>query len=193
MDESQNISTFGGPLFRLPNTSHTDFSTSWYQHGQLATPWFLNFGIWEYIQIHLPDPTNSSSYGSAPSSTKNGINLSAAKNILLQADGVAVVRCIPMETADGVLRPFGDSGKHPFFAEVVARDERRFLHVESGATAVKGNPPVFDVPKLTADEWRTLALEIGGVEHVFVQEGKSIAEGLRWDEWERYDGKRTAE
>lgn len=70
-------------------------------------------------------------------------------------------------------------------------DERRFLHRESGATAVKGDAPVFDLPVLTVDEWRRMALEMGAVEHVKIREGKAVIDVLWWDEWKETDGKQA--
>ncbi|KAI0129720.1 hypothetical protein BJ170DRAFT_617352 [Xylariales sp. AK1849] len=176
-----DVISLGGPLFRLPGTTHAVFSVAWHRHAQLASPWFLSFGIQEYIQIHLPDRPNSS-----PSGLE-----SAAQKILRQADGIALVRCVPIETADGDLRPFGGGGDHPYFAEVIGRDERRFLHVESGATAVKGDPPVFAVPDLEVDEWRRLGLEMGGVEYVKISNGEAVINGLWWDEWRKIAGAKS--
>jgi hypothetical protein len=141
---------------------------------------FLNFGIQDYTQIHMPEGLSSST-PSEPETT--------AQNILRQADGIALVRCVPIKTADGSMRPFGDFGKHSYFAAMIASDERRFLHVESGATAVKGDPPAFNVPVLAVDEWRRIALEAGAVEHVKIRDRKAVIDGLWWDEWKETDGK----
>lgn len=165
----------GGPLFRKPSTTNKEFSESWHRHAQLVSPWFLNFGIEEYTQIHISETLI----------TPPAENESAAEKTVRQADGIAIVRCRPIETADGSVKPFGDSHNHPYFANTIAPDERRFLHEESGATAVKNDPPIFHVPQLSIDEWRDLALRMGGVEHVKIQDGKAAVGGLWWDEWER--------
>lgn len=137
---------------------------------------FLNFGIQDYTEIHMPESLSISTP-------------SAAQNILRQADGIALVRCVPINTVDGNMQPFGDFGKHPYFAAMIAPDERHFLHAESGATAVKGDPPAFDVPVLAIDEWRKLALEAGAVEYVKIRDGNAAIDGLWWNEWKEINGK----
>lgn len=54
-----------------------------------------------------------------------------------------------------------------------------------------GDPPAFDVPTLDVDEWRRLALEMGGVEHVKIRDGKAAVDGMWWDEWEKANGERA--
>lgn len=169
-------------MFRLIGTSPAEFSTSWHRHAQIVSPWFLSFGLQEYTQIHMPEESSSS----IPLEHE-----AAIQKILRQADGIALVRCVPIKTADGNMLPFGDAEKHPYFSGMIAMDERRFLHVESGATAIKGSPPVFDVPVLAADEWRRMALEAGAVEHVKIKDGEAVIEGLWWDEWKESDGKQA--
>ncbi|KAF2429241.1 hypothetical protein EJ08DRAFT_698595 [Tothia fuscella] len=111
-------------------------------------------------------------------------NRHAQLNVLQQADGVAFVQCRSLRTVAGLLQPFGDGGKHPYFATTIAVDERRFLHEESGATAIKNDQPLFDIPALDVDEWKRLALGMGGIEHVKIRSGKAVIAGLWWREWE---------
>lgn len=171
--------SLGGPIFRKPGTSHEEFSLAWHRHAQIVVPWFLEFGIVEYIQIHLPSPSPSP-----------GEKASAAKgigNILKDADGVALVRCRSIPSVDRVTRPFGDGLTHPYLEKVIAVDERRFLHEESGVSAVRREMPTFQVPDLPVDEWRDMAIRIGGVEHVKVRGAKDVIEGSWWDEWEKFE------
>lgn len=127
MADSKNLVAMGGPLFRRPDTSHAEFSTSWHRHAQLVSPWFLSYGTVEYSQIHLPDQQLASSKPAAENDIMAATAVeAAAREILRRADGVALVRCVPVETADGSLRPFGDGGTHPYFANTIALDERRF-------------------------------------------------------------------
>ena len=90
---------------RLPGTSNVEFSTSWHRHAQLVCLWFLDFGIQEYSQIHLPEHT----FSSTPPKDET-----AVQKILRQAYGVALVRCVPVKTANERMRPPGDAGKHPY-------------------------------------------------------------------------------
>ncbi|KAK7753807.1 hypothetical protein SLS62_004173 [Diatrype stigma] len=169
--------SLGGPLFRKPGTSHEEFSLAWHRHAQIVVPWLLEFGIVEYVQIHLPSPSP-------------GEKAPAAKGIdhtLREADGVALVRCRSVPSVDRVMRPFGDGLTHPYLEKVIAVNERFFLHEESGISAVKREPPTFEVPDLPADEWRNMALRIGGVEHVKIRGAKDVIEGSWWDEWEKIE------
>ncbi|KAJ8131552.1 hypothetical protein O1611_g2076 [Lasiodiplodia mahajangana] len=177
--ESPKLNSAGGPLFRRPDLSHEEFSTAWHRHGRLCGPWCLKFGIWEYIQIHMPHPSPSIEEAE-PSSTSEVTDEtieSKARRILQQADGVAIMRRYDVPTEAG----------SAYFKNVVLADERRFLHDESGAGAVRGDPPVYDVPDLHVDVWREMALTMGGVEHVKIRDGKDVAGGVMWDEWERVE------
>ena len=151
VNKAAKLNSAGGPLFRRPDLSHEDFTVAWHRHGRLALPWALKFGVWEYIQIHMPSPQPTS----PPSSTGDDTTEVRARRILLQADGVAIMRRydVPMEAG------------HRYFSSVVLKDERTFLHDESGAGAVKGEPLVYDVPELHVDVWREMALDMGGVEY----------------------------
>ncbi|KAI0381621.1 hypothetical protein F5Y04DRAFT_254966 [Hypomontagnella monticulosa] len=175
--------SIGGPLFRNPNISHEDFSSAWHRHAQLVAPWFLTFGVVEYTQIHLPSPNSPN----GPVGNPEVSNESAAHRLLRQADGVAFVRCRLLPTAEGRTGVFGNGGAHPYFAQVIAVDERRFLHEESGATAVTRERPAYEVPALGAEAWRDVALAMGGVEYVKIREGRDAIEGSWWDEWERVE------
>jgi hypothetical protein len=79
-----------------------------------------------------------------------------AKHILRQSDGVAIMRRYQDVPTD--------RGKK-YFEDLLLVDERRFLHDESGASAVIPDEPVFDLPALQVDVWRELALGMGGVEY----------------------------
>ncbi|KAI3323021.1 hypothetical protein HD806DRAFT_535517 [Xylariaceae sp. AK1471] len=177
------IST-GAPIFRKPGTSHEELAEAWHRHGQLVTPWCLNAGIWEYIQIHMPSAPSlsASSTSEAAQKASDEEEEEAIKSILRQADGFAIMR-----RREGMEKEVEEKGKR-YFETVVLVDERRFLHDESGAGAVKGNPPVYDVPEvLDVDVWREVALSLGGVEYVKIRDGKDVAGGAFWDEWERVE------
>ncbi|KAI1738501.1 hypothetical protein F4680DRAFT_182189 [Xylaria scruposa] len=177
--EITKLNSDGGPIFRRPDLSHEEFATAWHRHGRLCTPWCLNSGVWEYIQIHMPSssvPTGKPESVSASEASDDTIE-SKARRILEQADGVAIMRRYQVST---------DEGKQ-YFESVILADERRFLHDESGAGAVRGNPPVYDVPALHVDVWREMALEMGGVEYVKIRDGKDVGGGAMWDEWERVE------
>ncbi|KAF2269538.1 hypothetical protein CC78DRAFT_282083 [Lojkania enalia] len=181
--------TLGGPLFRNPSTSHSSFSSSWHRHAQIVTPWFLHYQVVDYIQIHLPDPAPTPTpHEPSPANCPSAQDiLLQAKALLRQADGVAYVRCAPIALPDGSAKPFGSGPSHPYFRDVVVPDERRFLHAESGASGVRGETPVYHVPGLGAEEWRRLAVEMGGVEFVKIREGKAVVEGV-WDaEWIKWN------
>ncbi|KAI0422210.1 hypothetical protein F5X98DRAFT_197120 [Xylaria grammica] len=176
---TERLGSAGGPIFRRPDLSHEEFTAAWHRHGQLVLPWCLKFGTWEYIQIHLPPPSDSA-VESEPVSTSvaSGSTIeSKARRILQQADGVAIMRRFDVPTEEGSL----------YFERVVLADERGFLHDESGAGAIKGNPPIYDVPELHVDVWREMALSMGGVEHVKVREGKDVGGDARWEEWEKVE------
>ncbi|TGJ79579.1 hypothetical protein E0Z10_g9188 [Xylaria hypoxylon] len=178
-NEAAKLNSAGGPIFRRPDLSHEEFTTAWHRHGQLVLPWCLNSGVWEYIQIHIPSQSGSiveSESVSAPVASDDTIE-SKARRILQQADGVAIMRRYNVPTEAGNL----------YFERVVLTDERGFLHDESGAGAIKGNPPIYDVPELHVDVWREMALSMGGVEHIQIREGKGVVEGVRWEEWEKIE------
>lgn len=174
MGDKKELTTIGGLLFSKPGLKRKAFSEAWHRHAQLATPWFLHHGIVEYTQIHLPeDATQASASSGAPHDA-------AAQQALAAAGGVAVVRFAP-PTAPSFM-----DLQHPYFQAIIAADERRFLHEESGATAVVRDPPAFLVPPLAVDEWRALALAMGGVEAVKIKDGKSAIDGLWWEQWQNY-------
>ncbi|KAI0193955.1 hypothetical protein EV127DRAFT_422821 [Xylaria flabelliformis] len=175
-NETTRLDSNGGPIFRRPDLSHEEFATAWHRHGQLCTPWCLNSGVWEYIQIHMPSPSASNGNPASASTSEDTIE-SKARRILEQADGVAIMRRYQVPA---------DEGKQ-YFESVILPDERRFLHDESGAGAVRGNPPVYDVPALHVDVWREMALRMGGVEYVNIRDGKDVAGGAIWDEWKRVE------
>ncbi|KAI1125361.1 hypothetical protein F5Y10DRAFT_10328 [Nemania abortiva] len=181
-NETPKLNSAGGPLFRRPDLSHEEFSTAWHRHGRLCSPWCLKSGVWEYIQIHMPHPSLSTEEAASASTSQasNETIETKARRILQQADGMAIMRRYDVPTEAGNL----------YFRNVVLTDERRFLHDESGAGAVKGNPPVYDVPDLHVDVWRELALSMGGVEHVKIREGKDVAGGVMWEEWERVEAEK---
>ncbi|GAP89119.1 hypothetical protein SAMD00023353_0902250 [Rosellinia necatrix] len=188
-NEHTVLNSAGGPLFRRPDLSHEEFAMAWHQHGQLVTPWCLHCGVWEYIQIHMSAPASSpEGLGSGPrsgsgSEAEGGDTIeSKARRILQQADGVAIMRRYDVPTEAGKL----------YFNSVVLVDERRFLHDEAGAGAVVGNPPVYDVPALHVDVWREMALSMGGVEYVKIKDGKDVAGGATWEEWERVEREKEA-
>ncbi|KAI2625378.1 hypothetical protein GGS26DRAFT_593067 [Hypomontagnella submonticulosa] len=177
-NQAQELISVGGPLFRNPDISHEDFSKAWSRHAQLVAPWFLTFGVVEYTQIH---------FHKLPGKPAVSEHESAAHRVLRQADGVAFVRCRLLPTSDGRTGVFGDGMAHPYFAQTIAVDERRFLHEESGATALQKDPPAYEVPELGADEWRDMAKKMGGVEYARIEGGKEIVEGNWWKEWKRVE------
>ncbi|KAI0534632.1 hypothetical protein GGR58DRAFT_482310 [Xylaria digitata] len=184
VDETTKLNSAGGPLFRRPDLSHEEFTTAWHRHGRLALPWCLNAGTWEYIQIHMPpqpSPIVESESASASEANDDTIE-SKARRILQQADGVAIMRRYDVPAEKGNL----------YFQRVIFVDERTFLHDESGAGAVKGNPPVYDVPELHVDVWREMALSMGGVEHVKIREGKDVTGDAMWEEWEKIEREKEA-
>ncbi|KAI1266501.1 hypothetical protein F5Y18DRAFT_425745 [Xylariaceae sp. FL1019] len=170
----------GGPLFRRSDLSHERFCEAWHRHAKIVMPWCLRFGVWEYVQIHMPSPSPSNPQTEDEDPTKEtGIgseHLEEARKMLRRADGVAIMRRYQVSTESG----------NKYFKEKVLVDERTFLHDESGAGAVVGEVPVFDVPVLDVDVWRRLALEIGGVEYVKIRDGKDVVGGVevKEDEWE---------
>ena len=183
---AETLVSMGGPLFRKPGTTHEDFSFAWHRHARVVVPWFLEFGIVEYVQIHLPRPadTEKATLGATTAFQDDG---EAAERLLQKADGVALVRCKVVPSVEGRARPFGDGLTHPYLEKVVAVDERRFLHEEFGAGAVRREPPSFEVPDLSADAWRGLAVRIGGVEHVKIMGARELIQDAWWDEWEKIE------
>lgn len=199
----QALISIATPLFRRSGTTQDDFSAAWHRHAQVVSPWFLHVGVERYTQIHLHQgkPTNesqSSTYASqrgnaAESATAsqlhpNGQRLEDAKTILQQASGIAYVQLRPILSSSGEMVVFGDGLGHPYFMNVIASDERRFLHEESGASGKKpeDEQAVYNIPTLDADEWLELAFELRGVESVKIDGGKAIINGLWWEEWEVY-------
>ena len=186
--EGEPLVSLGGPLFRKPGITHEEFSRAWHRHAGVVVPWFLEFGIVEYIQIHLPEPadkaTTDAAAAAAATSQDDG---GAAERLLRRADGVALVRCRVVPSVEGGARPFGDGFTHPYLEKVVTVDERRFLHEEFGAGAIRREPPSFEIPDLSADAWRGLAVRIGGVEHVKIMGARELVEDAWWDEWEKME------
>lgn len=188
MAEEQLI-VLGGPLFRKPDTTREDFSKAWHRHAEVVLPWFLEFGITEYTQIHLHLPSASSSTvnnSEQQQSEDNDPEITQARETLCQADGVAFVKCLPLRSTSGIEQPFGDGFKHRYFSEVIANDERTFLHSESGASAVKGST-LPELPEIAggAVTWRRIALEIGGQEYVKIKEAKQVIDDVWWDKWKQ--------
>ncbi|KAI1367526.1 hypothetical protein F5Y08DRAFT_298176 [Xylaria arbuscula] len=185
VDKTTKLNSAGGPLFRRPDRTHEEFTTAWHRHGRLALPWALKFGVWEYSQIHMPSPglQEASASATTPTSTGDDTVEARAKRILLQADGVAIMRRydVPLEAG------------HRYFSSVILKDERTFLHDEAGAGAVRGEPPVYDVPDLHVDVWRDLALSMGGVEYVKIRDGEDVMGNAMWEEWERVESEREKE
>ncbi|KAF2967856.1 hypothetical protein GQX73_g5667 [Xylaria multiplex] len=172
------LNSAGGPLFRKPGLSHEEFTTAWHRHGRFALPWCLNAGTWEYIQIHMPSQPDPVEESEASDDTVE----SKARRTLQQADGVAIMRRYDVPAEKGNL----------YFQKVILVDERTFLHDESGAGAVKGNLPAYDVPELHVDVWREMALRMGGVEHVKIREGKDVIGNAMWEEWEKIEREKEA-
>ncbi|KAJ3579977.1 hypothetical protein NPX13_g584 [Xylaria arbuscula] len=133
----------------------------------------------------MPSPglQEASASATTPTSTGDDTVEARAKRILLQADGVAIMRRydVPLEAG------------HRYFSSVILKDERTFLHDESGAGAVRGEPPVYDVPDLHVDVWRDLALSMGGVEYVKIRDGEDVMGNAMWEEWERVESEREKE
>ena len=182
--DGEPLVSLGGPLFRRPGITHEEFSRAWHRHAGVVVPWFLEFGIVEYIQIHLPGPDTAAAELSATCSPQDD---RAARKLLREADGVALVRCKIVPSVEGKKRPFGDGFTHPYLEKVVAMDERRFLHEEFGAGAIRRETPAFEIPDVGADEWRRLALQIGGVEHVKLRDSRELIQDVWWDEWEKVE------
>lgn len=107
-----------------------------------------------------PSPSTEESKAAPSPDTTEG----RARRILQLADGVAIMRFqVPDASAPPAV--VGAKAGKLYFEKVVLVDERRFLHDESGAGAVRGSPPVYDVPELHVDVWREMALGMGGVEY----------------------------
>lgn len=158
MADTQDFNSLGAPVFRRPSITHAEFCTHWLQtHGPIATLCFLQPGnIVEYTQIHLPDAQDRS--GSAE-----------AKEKLLPFDGVGLLTTKRVPDAQGAQ----NQGIDEYYKNVVLPDERRFLHEESGLTPVKKSPPIVEILPMGASEWKQLALEVGGVRHTLIRDGKS--------------------
>jgi hypothetical protein len=169
------IVSAGAPLFRKPGTSHKEFTEAWHRHGQLVMPWCLHARVQEYIQIHMPcpsPPSSSSASSTAKASGKANDDVEGIKSILRQADGFAIMRRREERANQDERQEEGGGGSGEgkkakrYFETVVLVDERRFLHDECGAGAVRGDAPVYDVPQvLDVDVWREAALGLGGVEY----------------------------
>ncbi|TRX95415.1 hypothetical protein FHL15_003746 [Xylaria flabelliformis] len=200
-NETTKLDSNGGPIFRRPDLSHEEFATAWHRHGQLCTPWCLNSGVWEYIQIHMPSPSTSKGNPESTSTSEAADETieSKARRILEQADGVAIMRRYQVPA---------DEGKQ-YFESVILADERRFLHDESGAGAKRAysalsasvasarnskqllqyaqSTEYYAIKALHVDVWREMALRMGGVEYVKIRDGKDVGGGAIWDEWKRVE------
>ena len=181
----ETLVSLGGPLFRKPGITHEEFSRAWHRHAGVVMPWFLEFGIVEYIQIHLPGPDAAAA--AEVSATHSPQHDKTAERLLREADGVALVRCKIVPSVEGKKRPFGDGLTHPYLERVVAVHERRFLHEEFGAGAIRRETPAFEIPDMGVDAWRRLALQIGGVEHVKLRDSRELIQDVWWDEWEKVE------
>lgn len=190
MAEENDTIVLGGPLYRKPGTTREEFMEGWQRHAEVVIPWFLEFGVTEYTQIHLPLTSNFASTAATDNSEQQKLedhdsDMARARGILRQADGVAFIKCRPVRTSSGVERPFGDGFQHPYFWNVIAKDERAFLHPESGASAVRGGATFPPLPEITggAAAWRRLALDSGGQEYVKIEGGKQVVDNAWWEEW----------
>lgn len=120
----------------------------------------------------MPSPSPSPSTGEAkaaaavPSADTSAEAIERkARRILQLADGVAIMRFQVQDVSAPAPAPAEAKAGKLYFEKVVLADERRFLHDESGAGAVRADPPVYDVPDLHVDVWREMALGMGGVEY----------------------------
>lgn len=183
-----NLIILGGPLHRKPGTTRDEFMKGWQRHAEVVIPWFLEFGVIEYTQIHLPLILTSASIADDPAQQKpkgHGSDMARAHETLRQADGVAFVKCLPLRTSSGGERPFGDGFEHPYFSAIIAKDERTFLHPGSGASGVKSGADFPSLPGIAggAVTWRRIALQSGGQEYVMIKGGKQVVDNAWWEEW----------
>lgn len=168
------ITYSGGPLIRHPSFSHAEFSTHWLQnHAPIVIPYFLAGGsVLDYTQIHLPE-------------LHDRVGSDQSKEILKPFDGVALLT----RKKDAVSK-MDPKLSQEYYQRVILVDERKFLHESSGSSPVKreGAEGV-EVPKLGPLEWRDLALEVGGTEHLLVKDGVcdgDIKDGA-WEEWKKWE------
>lgn len=76
-----------------------------------------------------------------------------------------------------------------YYRDVIVPDERRFLHEESGSMPARKVHRAVEIPVLEGGplRWREFALEVGGVEHHCMLEGKAVIDvpDEAWEEWKQ--------
>ncbi|KAG9022897.1 hypothetical protein FRB95_013997 [Tulasnella sp. JGI-2019a] len=173
---SSTPSAFGplqisGFITRLSSLTHTEFSTHWLQrHAPIVVPWCLKYNIVAYTQTHLHPKIQAEV-------------ADKMKMPLLQYDGFAQM------TLGGNVEEFMGAFKHPYYLEVIAKDEKRFLDQRSLTSGESGSE---DVAKgATGKGWENGATAVVGSPVDIILDGKAkidVPEAV-WEEWRKWDDK----
>ncbi|KAG8989245.1 hypothetical protein FRB93_003685 [Tulasnella sp. JGI-2019a] len=159
-----------GFLTRLSSLTHAEFSTHWLQkHAPIVIPWCLKYNIVAYTQTHIHPEIQA------------GV-ADKMKIPVLQYDGLAQM------TLGGSVEEFLEAFAHPYYLEVVAKDEKRFLDQgsqtsrESGSEVAKG---------ATGKGWENGATAVVGRPVDIILDGKAMIEVSEavWEEWRKWDDK----
>ena len=111
-------------LKRKPGLSHDEFYDHWLNvHGPLVKPWATKHGFLEYRQIHLLPSINANRAAVGPESTSN--------TELEKWDGCATFELKSLEAFEAACRD-------PYYLEVIAKDEDKFVDKAAGVTGRRG-------------------------------------------------------
>ncbi|KAG8871043.1 hypothetical protein FRB98_001090 [Tulasnella sp. 332] len=152
-------------LSRLPSLTHTEFSAHWLlSHAPLVVPWALKFNVINYTQTHLNPDIQANFTGTM-------------KMPLLQYDGLGQM------SIGGSIEEFAMAFVHPYYREVIAKDEKRFLAV---GTDVETEPVATEIKDRG---WETGAIMTAGSAVDIIRDGEvkiEVSDAI-WEEWRKWD------
>ncbi|KAI9692877.1 MAG: hypothetical protein M1822_004871 [Bathelium mastoideum] len=122
---------------RLPSITQEQFYEEWDKHGSLEIPWLKKHGVLEYTRMRTPDAMRNA--------LEKALDLSPHKPKMLPFDGCAIITC---ESIEKLLGSFLD----PYYAEVIAVDEARFVDAAHTQLQLAGGVPPAGTAGL-ADKW----------------------------------------
>ncbi|KAI9654537.1 MAG: hypothetical protein M1821_006627 [Bathelium mastoideum] len=147
---------------RLPSITQEQFYEEWDKHGSLEIPWLKKHGVLEYTRVRFSQTSSQISLGAGtaysrflfikmrtPDAMRNALekalDLSPHKPKMLPFDGCAIITC---ESIEKLLGSFLD----PYYAEVIAVDEARFVDAAHTQLQLAGGVPPAGTAGL-ADKW----------------------------------------
>ncbi|KAL9088198.1 MAG: hypothetical protein Q9165_006325 [Trypethelium subeluteriae] len=111
---------------RLQSITQQQFYAEWDKHGALEIPWLKKHGVINYIQMQTPDNLRNE--------LETALKDAPHKPKMLPFDGCVIMTC---ESIEKLLGAFRD----PYYAEVIAPDEARFVDAQHSHLAASGEVP----------------------------------------------------